>query len=248
MNEHTRRFAAAVGAVLLLGLAAAEPALAQEGGGSAVFSVDLGTVVWTWVLFLITLGILAWKVFPMISGSLEERRRKIQGAIDSAREDREEARRLLQEHQRQLEEARQEAQEILQEGREAGERLREEILQEAGFTVITADNGVDALMLIEQQKPPVAVLDVALFQCPLDTEAEAPLQVSEVYRQFDERLCVEGVLRPDHDHVVHDEGRHGGADVDIVTARSQTQALLHVDAAIVAEIGIRQAGLGIQRV
>lgn len=130
MNEHTRRLAAAAGAVLFLGLAAAEPALAQEGG-SSVFSVDLGIVIWTWVLFLITLGILAWKVFPMISGSLEERRRKIQGAIDSAREDREEARRLLEEHRRQLEEARQEAQEILQEGREAGERLRGEILEEA---------------------------------------------------------------------------------------------------------------------
>jgi len=131
MNKHAHRLAVAVGAVLLAGLAAAEPALAQEGGGSAVFSVDLGTVVWTWVLFLITLAILAWKVFPMISGSLEERRRKIQSAIDSARQDREEARRLLEEHQRQLEEARQEAQEILDEGREAGRRLREEILQEA---------------------------------------------------------------------------------------------------------------------
>lgn len=131
MNKHAHRLAAAVGAALLLGLAGAEPALAQEGGGSAVFSVDLGTVVWTWVLFLITLGILAWKVFPMISGSLEERQQKIQSAIDSAREDRDEARQLLEEHRRQLEEARQEAQEILDEGREAGKRLREEILQEA---------------------------------------------------------------------------------------------------------------------
>ena len=131
MNKHAHRLAAAVGAALFLGLAAAEPALAQEGGGSAVFSVDLGTVVWTWVLFLITLGILAWKVFPMISGSLEERQQKIQSAIDSAREDRDEARQLLEEHQRQLEKARQEAQEILDEGREAGKRLREEILQEA---------------------------------------------------------------------------------------------------------------------
>ncbi len=128
MNEQTPRYGAAAAVVLLL-LGAVEPAVAQEGG--SIFSVDLGLVVWTWVVFLITLGILAWKVFPAITGSLEERRRKIQSAIDSAREDREEARRLLEEHQRQLEEARQEAQEILEEGREAGERLREEILEEA---------------------------------------------------------------------------------------------------------------------
>lgn len=135
MNEHTQRLATrlatAGGAAILLVLVAADPALAQEAGGSPIFSVDLGLVVWTWVVFLLTLAILAWKVFPQISGSLEERRRKIQSAIDSAREDREEARRLLEEHQRQLEQARQEAQEILEEGREAGEKLREDILQEA---------------------------------------------------------------------------------------------------------------------
>ncbi|MFB6368226.1 MAG: F0F1 ATP synthase subunit B [Gemmatimonadota bacterium] len=131
MRALTRRIAAAAGPALLVLLAAADPALAQEGGGSPIFSVDLGLVIWTWVVFLLTLAVLAWKVFPMIAGSLEERREKIQSAIDAAREDREEARRLLEEHRRQLEEARQEAQEILDEGREAGERLREEILQEA---------------------------------------------------------------------------------------------------------------------
>ena len=111
--------------------AAAEPALAQEGGGSAVFSVDLGTVVWTWVLFLLTLGVLAWKVFPMIAGGLEERRARIQGAIDEAQQQREEARKLLEEQKEELAEARREAQDIIEEGREAGEHLREEILEEA---------------------------------------------------------------------------------------------------------------------
>lgn len=116
---------------LLLVLGTAEPAAAQEAGASPIFSIDVGLVIWTWVVFLLTLAVLAWKVFPYISGSLEERQAKIQGAIDAAREDREEARRLLEEHRRKLEEARQEAQELLAEGREAGQRLREEILEEA---------------------------------------------------------------------------------------------------------------------
>ncbi len=106
-------------------------AAAQEGGGTAIFSLDLGLIIWTWVLFLLTLGVLAWKVFPAISGGLEARQRKIQEAIDSARQDREEARRLLEEHRQELREARQEAQEILAEGRQAGQHLREEILEEA---------------------------------------------------------------------------------------------------------------------
>ena len=104
------------------------PLWAAEG---AVLSINAGLLVWTWVLFLLTLGILAWKAFPAIARELETRQARIQAAIDSAREDRDEARRLLDEHQRQLDHARREAKDILQEGREAGERLREEILSQA---------------------------------------------------------------------------------------------------------------------
>ena len=87
----------AVGALALP--AALQAQEAAHEGGSGIFSVDVGLSVWTWVLFLITLGILVWKVFPAIAGSLEERQRKIQDAIDEAAEDREEARRLLAQRQ-----------------------------------------------------------------------------------------------------------------------------------------------------
>lgn len=120
---------------LVLGLTAVlvVPGLlvAAQDGGTSVFSVDFGLVFWTWILFLLTLGVLSWKAFPAISKGLEARRERIEEEIASARRDREEARRLLDEHQRQLDEARLEAKGILQEGREAGERLREEILADA---------------------------------------------------------------------------------------------------------------------
>jgi len=106
-------------------LVAPAPLWAAEGN---VLSINAGLAIWTWVLFLLTLGILSWKAFPAIAKGLETRQAGIQAAIDSAREDRDEARRLLDEHQRQLDQARRESKEILQEGRAAGERLREEIL------------------------------------------------------------------------------------------------------------------------
>ena len=53
--------------------------------------------------------------------------------------------------------------------------------------------------------------------------------------------------RTDHDHVVHDERRHGGSDVDVLAALAETQALKHVDPAVVAEIRVGQAGFGIER-
>ena len=104
--------------------------LAAEGG-SGVFSLNPGLMIWTWVLFLLTLAVLWWKAFPAIANGLEQRQSRIQDAIDSARADREEARRLLDEHQRQLDEARRESKEILAQGRVTGERLREDILVQA---------------------------------------------------------------------------------------------------------------------
>jgi F-type H+-transporting ATPase subunit b len=115
------------GALLL----AAPGALLGAEDGSGVFSLNLGLLVWTWVLFLLTLAVLSWKALPAIARGLETRQSRIQTAIDSARQDRVEAKRLLEEHHKELEQARREAKEVLQQGRVAGERLREEILARA---------------------------------------------------------------------------------------------------------------------
>jgi len=119
----------------LAGLAlVASPALvaaAQESGGSPLFSINLGLAIWTWVLFLLTLGVLAWKVFPFIAGGLEERNRKIQEAIDEARLGRKEAEELRDEQQALLNTARAEAQEMVDKGKATAESLKKEILAEA---------------------------------------------------------------------------------------------------------------------
>ena len=104
---------------------------AEEAGGGGIFSLNVGLIVWTWILFLFTLFILAWKVFPAIAGGLEERHAKIQGSIDEAKQAREEAQALLAQQQETLEEARRESQETLDKARSAAEGLKKEILEEA---------------------------------------------------------------------------------------------------------------------
>ncbi len=104
---------------------------AGEAAGSGIFSVNLGLLFWTWVLFLATLAILAWKVFPAISGGLEERHRKIQAAIDEARLAREQAQALRAEQQQALESARRDAQQMIEKARQAADGVRKEILAEA---------------------------------------------------------------------------------------------------------------------
>jgi len=112
-------------------LVAIPSALVAQEGGAAIMSLNIGLVIWTWVLFLLTLGILAWKVFPFIAGGLEERQRKIQESIDEARRSRDEARSLLDDQNRTLETARREAQELIEKGRAMAESLKKDILAEA---------------------------------------------------------------------------------------------------------------------
>lgn len=104
-------------------------ALAQEEGG--IFSLNLGLVLWTWVLFLLTLGVLAWKVFPYIAGTLEERQRRIQESIDEAHRAKAEAERYRDEQRQELEQARREAQGFVDRAKEAAKNLRQQLLEEA---------------------------------------------------------------------------------------------------------------------
>jgi F-type H+-transporting ATPase subunit b len=127
----TLRRAATLAALLFITTPVLAMALQEEGAGSPLFSINLGLVIWTWVLFLLTLGVLAWKVFPYIAGGLEERHQKIQEAIDEARLSREEAGGLRDEQRELLEAARREAQEFVDKGKETADSLRKEILADA---------------------------------------------------------------------------------------------------------------------
>ena len=102
---------------------------AQEETG--IFSLNLGLFVWTVVLFGLTLLVLAKWVFPLISGGLERRHEKIQGAIDDALSARDEAQATLAKQEAALEAARSEAREMLENARQHADGLRKEILEEA---------------------------------------------------------------------------------------------------------------------
>lgn len=146
------------GIALLVGLAAVatSPAAllaqehAEEASGSPIFSINPGLILWTWVLFLLTLGILAWKVFPAISGGLEARHAKIQASIDEAHQARDDAKAFLAEQKATLEKARAEAQEMIEKARAAAEGTRKEILAEA--KVQQASLLDDARREIEQER------------------------------------------------------------------------------------------------
>lgn len=124
---------AALQAVAGLLLVSAGPLLAEEvgGGGSSVFSINPGLMIWTWVIFLLVLFVLRKWAWGPILGTLEAREKRIQEALEGAAREREEAGQLLEQQRQLLEGSRERAQQILAEGRKAAERLRSELLDEA---------------------------------------------------------------------------------------------------------------------
>lgn len=113
----------------LWSLAAPVKLAAQAETG--IFSLNLGLFVWTVILFVLTLLVLAKWVFPLIAGGLEQRHAKIQGAIDDALSARDEAKGLLSKQEAALEAARGEAREMLENARQHADGLRKEMLEEA---------------------------------------------------------------------------------------------------------------------
>ena len=89
--------------------------------GSFLITPNVGLMIWTLLLFGISMWIL-WKLaFPRISEALDRRQHAIEESIDHAERVRHEADDLLAEYRARLQEARTQAEEILDRARRTGE-------------------------------------------------------------------------------------------------------------------------------
>jgi F-type H+-transporting ATPase subunit b len=104
---------------------------AEDSGGSFLVSPDVGLMVWTLVVFGLTLYFL-WKVaFPRIAEALDKRQHAIEESIDAAEKTRREADALLAEYRERLSDARGQADEIVSRARRTAEASENEILADA---------------------------------------------------------------------------------------------------------------------
>jgi len=95
------------------------------------FAMTPGVSIWTLVIFLALVVVLAKTAWPAILKAVEEREKKIQAQLDQAEKANQEAQRVLADYQQKLAAARNEAQELLAAGRLAADKAREEILARA---------------------------------------------------------------------------------------------------------------------
>jgi len=104
---------------------------AEEESGSFLVSPNVGLMIWTLVVFGITLYVLWKAAFPRIAEALDKRQHAIEESIDVAERTRAEAQQLLQEYRERLREARAQADEIVARARKAGEVHEREALEKA---------------------------------------------------------------------------------------------------------------------
>jgi F-type H+-transporting ATPase subunit b len=98
----------------------------EESGGSFLVSPGLGLMIWTLVLFLITMWVLSKVAFPKIQEALDKRAKTIAESIDAAERQRKESDELLSEYRARLAEAREQADDIMARARKAGETAEAE--------------------------------------------------------------------------------------------------------------------------
>jgi F-type H+-transporting ATPase subunit b len=110
----------------LLGYIVPRAAEEAESGGSFLVSPGLGLMIWTLVLFLITMWVLSKVAFPKIQEALDKRAATIAESIDAAERQRKESDELLAEYRARLAEAREQADDIMARARKSADTAEAE--------------------------------------------------------------------------------------------------------------------------
>jgi F-type H+-transporting ATPase subunit b len=103
----------------------------EEEGGSFLVSPDIGLMIWTLLVFGLSMYLLGKLAFPRIAEALDRRQKAIEDSIDAAEHTRKEAEQILAEYRERLAEARGQADEIVSRARKTGEAAENEIIADA---------------------------------------------------------------------------------------------------------------------
>ena len=141
-------------------------ATTAASSGSFLITPNVGLMIWTLLLFGISMYVL-WKLaFPRIAQALERRQHAIEESIDAAERTRKEADEILAEYRQRLREAREQADEIIERARKAAEaheaRAKEDALanREQLMEQTRRDIEVETRRAIEEIRSEVADLTV----------------------------------------------------------------------------------------
>ena len=88
-------------------------------------------ILWASIAFFLVFGLLAWKAWPAIKKSLQDREDKIRGDLEHAESVRTQADKELADYQRQLADSRNEGGRIIEEARQSADQVRKDLIARA---------------------------------------------------------------------------------------------------------------------
>jgi F-type H+-transporting ATPase subunit b len=106
---------------MLAPLAKLSASTVMAANGSFLIKPGIGLMIWTLLVFGLTMYLLSKLAFPRISEALDRRQRAIEESIDTAEQARKDADKILAEYRERLKEARAQADEIIQRARQTAE-------------------------------------------------------------------------------------------------------------------------------
>ena len=177
---------------------------AEEGGGSFLVSPSTGLMIWTLLVFGISLYVLAKVAFPRIGEALDKRQRAIEESIETSERVRREADKLLQEYRERLAEARGQADDIVARARKTGEAHENEVLaaakskREEMMEQTRRDIEAETRRAIQEIRKEVADLTVAATEKVTRkslTEADQKRLVEEALSELDFEALAAGEER-----------------------------------------------------
>jgi F-type H+-transporting ATPase subunit b len=115
--------------IIIAPLAAADAA--KDKSSNFLVSPDVGLMLWTLLVFVITFLLLRKYAFPAIQQALEKRQHMIEESIDSAQRTKDEAEEILAEYRERLKEARSQAEDIVARARKNGEAAERQSIEAA---------------------------------------------------------------------------------------------------------------------
>ena len=104
---------------------------AEDSGGSFLVTPGIGLMIWTLVVFGVSMYVLAKIAFPRIAEALDKRQKAIEDSIETSERIKVEAEQLLDEYRQRLAEARGQADDIVARARKTAENNEAESIAEA---------------------------------------------------------------------------------------------------------------------
>jgi F-type H+-transporting ATPase subunit b len=158
--------------------------------GSFLIKPGVGLMVWTLVVFGVTMVLLGKFAFPRISAALGKRQKAIEDSIDTAEHTREEADRLLAEYRERLKEARTQADEIVQRARQAADTQDQEAKQHGQELIAEASRRAEREIEVATER---AISDIRREVADLTVLATEKV-TKKVLTEADQRRLVEEAL------------------------------------------------------